>query len=265
MQVLALMGLRARNEIIQRNMSIMRENLALLTQFFQSPQHAKKFKFHPPQGSTIVFPELITGECSGVPEGKYTKPASWMHSSFAHDWCKLWFCLSDSDSFGARSGNACAVVLNLCRGLVFRVGEREGHSSPPKLCLRLQGTWWFDYMALGKQLQWVFACMHHNYLCMKMDSEHQECWLVDCWGFTHWFADEFACTAWGWPTTFPYWLWAQEHATDIGFAACTSLSSIMKISIVLETYLLLITHMRSVSKHSIIDAVARTHSGFLKA
>jgi hypothetical protein len=58
------MGLRAREQIIKRNMSCMRANLALLEAFFA--KHIDKFRWYPPHGGTVCFPELITGESSGI-------------------------------------------------------------------------------------------------------------------------------------------------------------------------------------------------------
>jgi hypothetical protein len=53
------MGLRARQAILERNLRTMRCNLSLLDDFFQ--EHADDFTYYPPQGATVVFPQLTAG------------------------------------------------------------------------------------------------------------------------------------------------------------------------------------------------------------
>jgi len=61
-EVLALLGLRARARVVERNMALMRANLALLEEFFA--RHPDKFRWHSPLGGTVGFPELLGGELS---------------------------------------------------------------------------------------------------------------------------------------------------------------------------------------------------------
>ena len=64
-EVLALMGLRGREAIVEKNLRTMRSNLTLLDDFFD--QHADEFTYYPPQGATVVFPELTVGRSGAWP------------------------------------------------------------------------------------------------------------------------------------------------------------------------------------------------------
>jgi hypothetical protein len=64
-ELLALMGLRARFKIIASNLALMRSNLVLLEEFFAA--HADRFEYHAPQGSTVVFPQLLSGSSGARP------------------------------------------------------------------------------------------------------------------------------------------------------------------------------------------------------
>lgn len=61
LQVLALMGLRNKNAILQQNLSIVHSNLRSLVAFFD--QHADQLQWCPPTGSSVAFPRLISGQC----------------------------------------------------------------------------------------------------------------------------------------------------------------------------------------------------------
>jgi aspartate/methionine/tyrosine aminotransferase len=56
-EILAIMGLRAKDEIIQRNLGIIQANLSLLDQFFE--RHAGIFTWNRPKAGTIGFPRLL--------------------------------------------------------------------------------------------------------------------------------------------------------------------------------------------------------------
>jgi aspartate/methionine/tyrosine aminotransferase len=53
-EVLALMGLNARDQILIRNLNIIRQNLAIADQFFAN--HAHLFDWLPPQAGSVAFP-----------------------------------------------------------------------------------------------------------------------------------------------------------------------------------------------------------------
>jgi len=57
-EVLALMGLRSKGEIVQRNMEIISRNLELLDAFFS--RHADLFSWHRPSASSIAFPKFLS-------------------------------------------------------------------------------------------------------------------------------------------------------------------------------------------------------------
>lgn len=59
-ELLAIMGLRARQALLDRARTIVRGNLELAEDFFG--RHAGQFRWHPPRGGSTAFPELITGE-----------------------------------------------------------------------------------------------------------------------------------------------------------------------------------------------------------
>jgi len=59
-EFLAEFALRHREKLVERNMSIIKSNLALLDQFFQT--HSEQFKWTRPKAGAIAFPELRTGE-----------------------------------------------------------------------------------------------------------------------------------------------------------------------------------------------------------
>lgn len=56
-EVLAWIGLRARDRIIQRNLSIIDENLEHARQFFS--RHATLFNWNPPRAGSVAFPEWL--------------------------------------------------------------------------------------------------------------------------------------------------------------------------------------------------------------
>lgn len=56
-EILALMGLRAKEEILRRNKNILTSNLKPLTEFFNA--HSTLFRWFPPQGGSVAFPEYI--------------------------------------------------------------------------------------------------------------------------------------------------------------------------------------------------------------
>lgn len=58
-EILALIALRARDLILQRNLTIIRDNLAVLDSFFA--RHAELFEWIPPQAGPIAFPALRHG------------------------------------------------------------------------------------------------------------------------------------------------------------------------------------------------------------
>jgi aspartate/methionine/tyrosine aminotransferase len=53
-EILALMGLNARHQILARNLAIIRNNLATAEQFFS--RHAQLFDWLPPQAGSVAFP-----------------------------------------------------------------------------------------------------------------------------------------------------------------------------------------------------------------
>lgn len=59
-EVLSLMALRMRDQLAERNMTLIRTNLDYLDRFFA--EHPDKFKWHRPQGSSTAFPELVNGQ-----------------------------------------------------------------------------------------------------------------------------------------------------------------------------------------------------------
>lgn len=56
-EILAIIALRASKEILNRNMDIINKNLALADSFFK--QHTDTFRWLPPSGGSIAFPELL--------------------------------------------------------------------------------------------------------------------------------------------------------------------------------------------------------------
>jgi len=56
-EILAIIALRASQEILSRNMDIINKNLALAEAFFK--QHTDTFRWLPPTGGSIAFPELL--------------------------------------------------------------------------------------------------------------------------------------------------------------------------------------------------------------
>lgn len=74
-EMLALMGLRAREAIIARNLDIIRHNLSLLDSFFD--RHADAFEWLRPEAGTVAFPALrlsmrVVDFCAGLVEKKGT-------------------------------------------------------------------------------------------------------------------------------------------------------------------------------------------------
>ena len=58
-EILALIALRARDRILRRNLTIIRDNLVVLDAFFA--RHADRFEWIPPQAGPIAFPALRRG------------------------------------------------------------------------------------------------------------------------------------------------------------------------------------------------------------
>jgi aspartate/methionine/tyrosine aminotransferase len=58
-EILALIALRAREQIVARNLAIIQQNLAAAEEFFDA--HAARFEWLPPQAGPIAFPRLRTG------------------------------------------------------------------------------------------------------------------------------------------------------------------------------------------------------------
>lgn len=56
-EILALMALRAKEEILERNREIIQTNLSLLERFFE--RHSVSLRWVRPEGGTMVFPELL--------------------------------------------------------------------------------------------------------------------------------------------------------------------------------------------------------------
>ena len=59
-EVLSIIALRSKDKILQRNLSIINDNLRVLEKFFD--KFPKVFKWHKPLAGTIAFPELINGQ-----------------------------------------------------------------------------------------------------------------------------------------------------------------------------------------------------------
>jgi aspartate/methionine/tyrosine aminotransferase len=59
-ELLAIMGLRARQALVDRARAILTSNLELLDAFFA--RHADRFRWIKPRGGSTAFPELVTGE-----------------------------------------------------------------------------------------------------------------------------------------------------------------------------------------------------------
>jgi aspartate/methionine/tyrosine aminotransferase len=59
-EVLALIGLRAREQVLGRSLRIVADNLAILTDFFR--RRADRFSWIPPRGGSIAFPRLLGDE-----------------------------------------------------------------------------------------------------------------------------------------------------------------------------------------------------------
>ena len=62
-EVLAIMGLRAKEQIVQRNIEIILGNLALLDPFFT--RHSDLFVWHRPVAASIAFPKLLSDQPVG--------------------------------------------------------------------------------------------------------------------------------------------------------------------------------------------------------
>lgn len=56
-EILALIGLRNRNSIIQRNIQIIRKNILILTSF--EADHPELIRWIPPRAGSVAFPELL--------------------------------------------------------------------------------------------------------------------------------------------------------------------------------------------------------------
>lgn len=61
-EILSIMGLRSKDDIIERHLKRIGRNLNLLDEFFA--QHSDKFEWVRPKAGTICMPKLITGEDS---------------------------------------------------------------------------------------------------------------------------------------------------------------------------------------------------------
>ncbi|MDQ1301170.1 MAG: hypothetical protein QG637_1091 [Chloroflexota bacterium] len=59
-EILGVMALRARDQILARNRTIVRENLARAARFFAA--HADRFRWLPPGAGSVAFPQLTTGQ-----------------------------------------------------------------------------------------------------------------------------------------------------------------------------------------------------------
>lgn len=59
-QVLALIGLRSRQELVQRNLDIIEANVAHFHAFCE--RHGDVFKFAAPTAGSVAFARLLTGE-----------------------------------------------------------------------------------------------------------------------------------------------------------------------------------------------------------
>lgn len=59
-EVLALVALRARDQVLARSRAIVAENLPVLRAFFE--RHADRFAWAPPTGGSIAFPRLARGD-----------------------------------------------------------------------------------------------------------------------------------------------------------------------------------------------------------
>ena len=70
-EVLALMGLRARDKIAARNKSLLKQNVALLRAFFQ--EHSDLFQWSEPTAGSIAFPALVGKGMDGAAALAYCK------------------------------------------------------------------------------------------------------------------------------------------------------------------------------------------------
>ena len=72
-EILALAALRAREQVLRRNLEIIGTNLNVLDNFFT--QHAQTFRWARPKAGTIAFPEYLGAQgveafCAGLVEKK---------------------------------------------------------------------------------------------------------------------------------------------------------------------------------------------------
>ena len=90
-EILALMALRARDRVLARSRAIVRENLALLADFFS--RHGDRVEWVAPRAGTVCFPKYLGGNvdafCSDLVErrGVLLLPAS--QFGFAGDYFRL--------------------------------------------------------------------------------------------------------------------------------------------------------------------------------
>ena len=68
-EVLALIGLRARERVLRRSREIVAANLALLDDFFA--RHADTFRWVRPRGGSIGFPRLVPGGAAGASADRF--------------------------------------------------------------------------------------------------------------------------------------------------------------------------------------------------
>ena len=61
-EILALVGVRSWDKLVDRQMAMIRSNLALVESFFQRWQQV--LQWEPPLAGTIAFPRLLTGAAS---------------------------------------------------------------------------------------------------------------------------------------------------------------------------------------------------------
>ena len=78
-QVLAIIGLRAKEKLVRDNVAIIAANLALAREFFA--KHSATFAFSEPKAGSIAFARLTTGEpiqqfCQRLVKEAGHKPAS---------------------------------------------------------------------------------------------------------------------------------------------------------------------------------------------
>lgn len=59
-EILGIIALRSRQQILARNRAIIRANLARAAQFFAA--HTDRFRWLPPQAGSVAFPQLTTGQ-----------------------------------------------------------------------------------------------------------------------------------------------------------------------------------------------------------